>query len=143
VDDVVEVVARRARNVEWISWVRSRSELLAMDATDPTLDRILRRFVQSTHPTRSPDVVINLAPGAFLSGYKAGTTHGSPYDCDTHVPVVFFGAAVADAATVSRFVRTVDVAPTLAAALGMSAPHAVDGVVLVEALRDSPLAEPR
>jgi hypothetical protein len=39
---------------------------------------------------RSGDVIYMLQPGWIEYG-KQGTTHGSGYDYDTHVPAIFFG----------------------------------------------------
>jgi arylsulfatase A-like enzyme len=57
--------------------------------------------------------------------------HGSPWRYDTHVPVIFAGAGV-PAGTVYRQIQPADVAPTLAALLGMSAPAPAQGTVLPE-----------
>jgi predicted AlkP superfamily pyrophosphatase or phosphodiesterase len=141
--DAVARVAALAADEEWIAWVMGREELYALDPADPTLDPIIRRNIHHLHPSRSPNVIVCLSPGMFLSGWDRGTTHGSPYDYDTHVPLLFFGAGVGHSAAVSRFSRTVDVAPTVAAALGIPVPTPVDGRVLPEALSEQPSNEPR
>ncbi len=60
--------------------------------------------------------------------------HGSPWRYDTHVPVIFSGPGMT-AQTISRLVHPVDVAPTLAAFLGMSPPAAAQGNPLKEVLK--------
>ena len=50
---------------------------------------------------------------------------------DTHVPVIFMGPGVKPG-KVHREVQPADVAPTLAAALGMTAPASAQGEVLAE-----------
>ena len=52
---------------------------------------------------------------------------------DTYVPIVFAGAGV-PAQLIYRRVYTVDVAPTLAAAVGTKPPSGATGTVLVEAV---------
>ena len=64
-------------------------------------------------------------------------THGSPHDSDAHVPLIFYGAPFT-AGKYNRFVRVVDVAPTLAAVLGVSPTEPLDGHVLRDALRAYP-----
>ena len=60
--------------------------------------------------------------------------HGSPWRYDTHVPIIFMGPAI-EAQTVHRLVHPVDVAPTIAAFLGMTAPSSAQGTPLKEVLR--------
>jgi arylsulfatase A-like enzyme len=60
--------------------------------------------------------------------------HGSPWRYDTHVPIIFAGPGI-DAQTVHRLVHPVDVAPTIAAFMGMTPPAAAQGKALQEVLR--------
>jgi hypothetical protein len=102
-------------------------QLSAQTATD---DEILRALRLSYVPGRSGDLMLVLRPYWLASG--TGTTHGSPYDYDQRVPVVFMGAGIQR----GRYLTTaspVDIAPTLAALAGVQLAH-TDGRVLVEAL---------
>jgi arylsulfatase A-like enzyme len=60
-------------------------------------------------------------------------THGTPHDYDTNVPVVFYGPPFR-AAKIGEFARVVDMAPTLAAVLGVTPTETLDGRVLREAI---------
>lgn len=42
---------------------------------------------------RSGDLMVNYKPGVIEYGHQ-GTTHGSPYSYDTHVPLLFFGSGI-------------------------------------------------
>ena len=66
-------------------------------------------------------------------GQTVAATHGSPWRYDTFVPIVFVGAGI-PARRIYRRVRTVDVAPTLAALLGTKPPSGAAGTPLVEVL---------
>jgi len=60
-----------------------------------------------------------------------GTTHGSAFDYDTHVPVIFMGPGI----KAGRFDETIavnDIAPTLATLLGIATPSGSAGRVLAE-----------
>jgi predicted AlkP superfamily pyrophosphatase or phosphodiesterase len=61
-----------------------------------------------------------------LAWVTIATTHGSPYYYDRHVPLIFLGAGVSPGVSTER-VATVDVAPTLAALAGVTAPGDLDG----------------
>lgn len=92
-------------------------------------------YRNSFHPDRTPDIVVQYKENILVLEARYGTTHGTPYRYDTHVPLIFWGHGVVDAAKpVKDRVRTIDVAPTLAKLLGLTAPDAIDGVVLREAL---------
>lgn len=58
-----------------------------------------------------------------------GTTHGSPYWYDRHVPLILFGGDVR-AGTSEVAAYTVDLAPTLAALTGIRTPDDLDGRVI-------------
>ena len=78
---------------------------------------------------REPDLVIQPAYGCYVSDYSEGTGHGSPYEYDREVPLVFFGAGV-EPGEDDRAVATVDIAPTIAAHIGLAPPAGLDGRVL-------------
>ena len=98
-------------------------------APDSTL---LTRVGNNIHPVRSGDIYIVQDPYWFNfdKGPVAGM-HGSPWSYDTHVPVIFAGAGI-PSQMVYRQIQPADVAPTLAALLGMSPPASAQGSVLPE-----------
>ncbi|MCU0623167.1 MAG: hypothetical protein MUF53_04800, partial [Gemmatimonadaceae bacterium] len=60
-------------------------------------------------------------------------THGTPHDYDARVPVIFWGAGVAPGKR-DEPARVVDMAPTLAALLGVRPLERLDGRPLSSAL---------
>jgi hypothetical protein len=102
---------------------------------ESTLDKATTAAVRlSTYPGRVPDVRVVLEPFALVGWETGGTSHGTPHSYDTHVPLLFFGPAFRRG-TYHQQVSTIDLAPTLAAALGISPPALATGKVLVPALR--------
>jgi predicted AlkP superfamily pyrophosphatase or phosphodiesterase len=68
----------------------------------------------------------------FVEGWQSkatGTSHGTPYWYDRHVPMIFLGPGIPAGRDAAR-AATVDFAPTLARLLGVPAPPDVDGRVL-------------
>jgi len=59
------------------------------------------------------------------------STHGSPWNYDTYVPIVFAGAGL-DNEIVTRKIHTVDIAPSLSAYVGAKPPSGSVGDVLSE-----------
>lgn len=84
-------------------------------------------------PKRSGDVVVILEPGWLPgSGYK-GTSHGSPWTYDTHIPLLFVGREIVPGLYTQR-ADAKDIAPTLSLLLGINAPNCSRGRVLGEML---------
>ncbi|MFP6630048.1 MAG: alkaline phosphatase family protein [Myxococcota bacterium] len=95
-------------------------------------DDFARLYRNSFDPQRSGDLAIQLEPTCLLDFQGAGTTHGSPYDYDRNVPIVFFGSGIAAGSTPGP-AATVDIAPTLAARIGLVPPSGLDGRNLLPA----------
>ena len=81
---------------------------------------------------RSGDVVVSLQTG-WLSSYwsSGGTTHGSSYSYDTHVPLIFWGLNIPHGKT-DRKVNIRDIAPTISTILGTAYPNGCTGNPLPE-----------
>lgn len=75
-----------------------------------------------------------LCTGAYPVHNGIVANDGTPYRYDTHVPIVFWGSGIAGK-HVSRLVHTVDIAPTIAKALGFAPPSNIDGKALKETAR--------
>lgn len=80
------------------------------------------------HQKRSGDIIISFNAGVIPYA-KTGTTHGSGYLYDTHVPLLFFGKGIKQGSTLQK-VNITDIAPTISALLGISFPNATTGIPL-------------
>jgi len=101
---------------------------------------LYRTVTRNFHPKRSGDVFIVFEPNWFINdfdGLVVAAHHGSPWQYDTYVPIVFAGAGL-PAQVIDRKVYTVDVAPTLSAFLSIKAPSGSVGTPLQEVLRTAP-----
>jgi arylsulfatase A-like enzyme len=104
------------------------------DLNAPQATALRKRIKRNQHPQRSGDIYV--AQNTYWFNFEKGpiaAMHGSPWNYDTHVPIIFAGAGI-DNEIVNRLVHPSDVAPTLAAFLGMTAPASASGTVLPEAL---------
>ena len=110
----------------------TRDEILAVPVPSGPPDRwsILQRVRASFDAKRSGDLYVVLKEyvspiPVATTGYAA--THGSPWDYDRRVPIIFWRKGMA-AATSDRAVETVDIMPTMAAMIGLRLqPRSVDG----------------
>lgn len=73
------------------------------------------------NPKLGGDFFVLLEP-AWFYGYSKGTTHGTPYAYDTHVPLLFYGWKIPHGELVER-THISDIAPTLAALLNILEPN--------------------
>ena len=77
------------------------------------------------HQKHSGDVVFVLEP-AVISYPEKGSTHGSSFSYDTHVPLLFYGAGINTGESLIK-TEVIDIAPTIAALLGISFPNGCTG----------------
>lgn len=74
---------------------------------------------------RSGDVIVVLKPD-YVSYSDTGSTHGSPFSYDTHVPLLFYGKGVKNGNTIVR-TEIPDIAVTMASLLGIAFPSGATG----------------
>lgn len=80
----------------------------------------------------SGDLLLILEP-AWLSSSWRGTTHGTGYTYDTHVPIAFMGWNIPSGES-SRYVTITDIAPTLSMLLNIRLPNGATGQPILEIL---------
>jgi len=100
--------------------------------------RLLRQLGLSFNPNRSGDVLFVYTPYAIPGSSSAnakprGTTHGSPWHYDTHVPLLLIGNGMAPG-RYDRQVSPAQLAPTLSRILGINHPGGCVEEALHEAL---------
>ncbi len=97
-----------------------------------TADAWRRRFRNSFHPRRSGDAMLSYRPEYIEDfGEPRGVSYGSVYDYDVRVPLFLYGPQF-KAGAYEGPVESVDVAPTLARAMGVATPSSSLGRVLGE-----------
>jgi predicted AlkP superfamily pyrophosphatase or phosphodiesterase len=101
---------------------------------DTLRDAVSRRWLHMLPPDAGVEYVVTPMQGAYPAGALIGE-HGSPYDDDAHVPLIFYGAGIRPGRIVERAL-VVDAAPTLARVIGVTPFERLDGRVLMHALAD-------
>jgi len=74
------------------------------------------------NPLRSGDVVIQYLPG-WMSYKNKGTTHGSSFNYDSHVPLLFYGAGIEQGESIEP-VRITQIVPTVCLISNIALPDA-------------------
>ncbi len=111
-----------------IKRVYSEEEILASTGNDFYLNFIANGY----DPSQNGDLVLLDKPGNIeYSG--TGTSHGTPYSYDTHVPAIFYGWHIKHGETHERKVIT-QIAPTIAQLIKIPFPNGTEANVLLEIL---------
>ncbi len=108
-----------------IQLINIREELENGVASRTTTNSILNGW----NPSRSGDIAYNLLPGYLNNYLEKGTTHGSAYSYDTHIPLIFYGWNI-PSKEFSKPAYIVDIAPTIANLLKINEPNACVGIPL-------------
>lgn len=114
--------------------VYSGDELLQSGGGDIWTEKVKRGY----HPKESGDVLFMLESGFLPHGTETptsekGTSHGSAYAYDSHVPLLWFGKGIPKQ-EVFRTIEITDITPTLAHIMNLAFPSAVTGTPILEVL---------
>ncbi|MBL4643365.1 MAG: alkaline phosphatase family protein [Flavobacteriaceae bacterium] len=96
-------------------------------------DGILQKLQKGYNQKYSGDVLLIPHPSTISSASRKGTTHGSGYNYDTHVPIIFYGNGIKPGTSKKAHTIT-DIAPTIANLLQIEFPNGTTGKIVKEAL---------
>jgi len=131
-EEIQRVSAAALMTVPGIARCFTRDQLLrgAVSSTDAIERRVLHGF----YPQRSGDVIVVTDAFKYFIESEITATHGSPYTYDTHVPQIIMGGRLKGGKYFQAAAPT-DIAPTVAAVLGIQPPSNSVGRVLIEAIQ--------
>ena len=129
VNDVAQKLAEEVINFDGIYKAITARALQTTDFNDGALNSLQNGYNQKL----SGDVMMIPYPSTLISG-RTGTSHGSGYSYDTHVPIIFYGNGINKGSSAEKY-EIVDIAPTIANLLKIEAPNGTSGKVITEALK--------
>lgn len=112
-----------------IKKVYSEEQILAHSGNDFYLNFVANGY----DPNQNGELVFTLKPG-YVEYSSTGTTHGSSYTYDTHVPLLFYGWHIKSGESFDRKEIT-QIAPTLAQLLKITFPNGTQAELLQEILK--------
>ncbi|WP_067037693.1 alkaline phosphatase PafA [Allomuricauda sp. CP2A] len=127
-DDAEEEIAKELLKYEAVNQVYTGHQMWSNEYTEGIPYILQNGYNQK----RSGDILFVPRPG-FISYGKTGSTHGSPMIYDTHVPLLLYGKGIGQGSTVNR-TEIPDIAPTIAALLGIAFPNGTTGKPIGEVL---------
>jgi predicted AlkP superfamily pyrophosphatase or phosphodiesterase len=95
---------------------------------------LAHKAANSFNSKRSGDVFLVFMPYAVPSSTATGTTHGTPWNYDAQVPLIFWGSAFKPG-FYPNACQPIDLVATLAAVLGLTQPSGAQGTPLVMSLK--------
>ena len=128
--EVDRVAAEALRRIPHVFRVYTR-EMLSSGMVQE--DQVSRALTNGFYGPRSPDLYI--LPEPYWLFQSGGTTHGSPFGYDAHVPVIFMGPGIRPGRFNGPIVVN-DIAPTLATYLDVETPSGSAGRCLAEILAE-------
>ncbi len=134
-DEVVTFIQNKIQNWENVKRVFTAKQLYSSFVDDEWMDMVRNGY----HHAESGDVIFILEPGFLAKSSDVetahrGTSHGSAYNYDTQVPLIWFGANV-KSQEVFRKIEITDISATLAQFLYVQMPNALTGKPIVELLK--------
>ena len=128
-DKIAQVLANEILNYKSVSRTVTAETLQTTDYSAGVMSNLKNGYNQRL----SGDVFIIHNP-AVISHGKQGSTHGSGYIYDTHIPIIFYGKGIKKGVSKS-YIPIIDIAPTITNLLHISFPNGSTGKIIEGALR--------
>ena len=128
-----EVQKKVARFIVQFSGVATAYPYSVFETSDFGNDN-MKRIINNFSPQRSGDVIVTLNSGWVEKEDSYVASSNSPYEYDTHVPLIWYGWSM-NRATVTRKVNLTDIAATLSWLCKVPLPNACTGEPMYELFR--------
>lgn len=130
--EVVGFVTENVSKWEGVKRVFTGEQLYIANADDPWFNMVRNGY----HHKESGDIIFALEPGYLpkssdSESSRKGTSHGSAYSYDTHVPLLWYGADM-PRQEIMRAIDITDISATLTHILYLQQVNAVTGKPIVE-----------
>lgn len=124
--EVYQEAKRLLLPMRGIADVFTLAQMQSSDTSTPHLEAMRK----SWHPDVAAPLQIVVKPGWLFGSRPTGSSHGTPYAYDTHVPILAWGPAWVGRGEVAQKVEVVDIAPSLAKILRVRVPAQSQGQAL-------------
>jgi len=122
--EVVNTIKNKAILFDGVYKTVTAETLQTASFNDVTISAVQNGYNQKY----SGDVIIIPMPAMLYKKMK-GTSHGTSYSYDTHVPLIFFGKGFKHGST-KKHIPIVDIAPTISNLLKIEFPNACTGKII-------------
>ncbi|GAA3623484.1 alkaline phosphatase PafA [Flavivirga jejuensis] len=134
IKDVSAFVASEVQKWDHVKRAYTANQLYTASSDDEWMDMVRKGYYVS----QSGDVLIITQPGYLIktednSDARKGTEHGSVFNYDTHVPLLWYGKNI-PAQEIHRNLNITDISATLTQLLYVQSPNALTGKPILEIL---------
>jgi len=129
VDHVAKTIAENAILYQGIYKALTAKEVLNGSFKKGILNNLKNRYNQKL----SGDILLVPNPSTIIYP-KKGSTHGSGYSYDTHVPIIFYGNGILKGSSKKAY-KITDIAPTISNLLRIEFPNGTNGEIIEEVLK--------
>ncbi|WP_237275145.1 alkaline phosphatase PafA [Tenacibaculum ovolyticum] len=127
-NEVAQKIADEVINYKGIYKTATARTLQTTSFTSGILNSLQNGYNQKF----SGDVLLVPSPST-ISYPKKGTTHGSGYSYDTHIPIIFYGNGIKQGSSKEKY-EIIDIAPTISNLLQIEFPNGATGKIITEVL---------
>lgn len=136
-EKVLSVLSEEIEKWDAVKRVFTANKLYKTAMDDEWMDMVRN----GVHHKESGDIIFMLEPGYLpksedVPSAHKGTSHGSAYNYDTQVPLLWYGAGI-PVQEIYREVKIIDIAATLSQILFVQRPSTVTGEPILEILKQS------
>ena len=129
-NDVAQKIADEAINFKGIYKSVTARTLQTTTFTSGILNSLQNGYNQKF----SGDILLVPNPSTLSTYYKnGGTSHGSGYSYDTHIPIIFYGNGIKKGTSKKKY-EIIDIAPTISNLLQIEFPNGSTGKIIEEVL---------
>ncbi len=126
---IAQVLANEIINYKGVLKVVTAQTMQTTNFTEGILKNLQNGYNQKL----SGDIMIVPNPATIIYPIT-GSTHGSGYSYDTHVPIIFYGYGIKNGRS-KKYIPVIDIAPTLANLLQIEFPNGNTGSIIEDALK--------
>ena len=109
------------RNVPGISEVWTYKELQNISVPPGSVEEW---YKNQLYPGRSGEFICKYSPYSAVTKHKKGTHHRTPYECDTHIPLILYQKGAVEKNVIEEKVLSIQLANTLATLFDIAKPSA-------------------
>ncbi|PKN03549.1 hypothetical protein CVU75_01700 [Candidatus Dependentiae bacterium HGW-Dependentiae-1] len=125
---IIKTIKRSLLKIPGIKAIWTTQELDAVSSYHT--DALQYNYAQQRYRGRDGHLAIQPQPYTLISKWTTGTAHKSPYNYDTHVPLIIYQPGYIEKKTITKKVWPLSLAPTMADIMEIPRPSAATGKIL-------------